>query len=430
MTVRNVRAYRVYLCMVGAVAFIFDLAFTVSAIYRIQTVHLDALQLVLVGTVLEATCFIFEVPTGVVADTFSRRLSIIIGTLLLGASFLVEGSLPFFWAVLMGQVVAGLGYTFTSGAIEAWVAGEVGEESLPHVFMRAQQAGMAGGLGGIAAAVGLGSLGLNLPFLAAGVLMLGVGIVLVWVMPETGFTPTPRGERTTWGAMGQTFLDGARVVRRKPMLITFLVIAAFYGIASEGMDRLWEAHFLTNFTFPSLGAFNPVVWFGIISAGASLIGIATTELVRKRLKAERHETLVRWLVAATGLRIVGGLVFTLAGNFWVALAGIWSRSIFGAISGPLYDSWVTRTIDPQVRATVLSMMNQMNALGQISGGPAIGWVGRAFGVRAALTISVLLLAPSLPLYWRAHRQGNDEPAQSASMPTIGEVAAVGEAEAV
>ena len=103
--------------MEGGISFLFAMAFFITSIYRIQTVHLDPLQLVLVGTVLEATCFLFEVPTGVVADTFSRRMSVLIGLFLLGGGFLIEGSLPLFWAVLLAQVVMGIGYTFISGAL-------------------------------------------------------------------------------------------------------------------------------------------------------------------------------------------------------------------------------------------------------------------------------------------------------------------------
>src|SRR6476469_9881087 len=101
-------------------AFCLSTIFTLAAVYRLQTVGLDPLQLVLVGTVLEASCFVFEIPTGVVADTFSRRLSVIIGVVLLGGGELIEGAIPAFAAVLLAQVVAGLGYTFLSGATEAW----------------------------------------------------------------------------------------------------------------------------------------------------------------------------------------------------------------------------------------------------------------------------------------------------------------------
>ena len=75
--------------------------FTASMVYQVTVAQLSPLQLVLVGTTLEASVFLFEVPTGVVADVYSRRLSIIIGTVLIGLGFLLEGSLAIFWTILL-----------------------------------------------------------------------------------------------------------------------------------------------------------------------------------------------------------------------------------------------------------------------------------------------------------------------------------------
>src|SRR5688572_281301 len=227
--------------------------FTTQAIYYVNTVGMDPLQLVLVGTLLEATCFIFEVPTGVVADTYSRRLSVIIGVFLLGIGFALEGLLPFFGAILAAQVVTGIGYTFTSGATQAWLADEVGEENIGPVFLRASQVGRVGTFAGILLGVGLASIWINLTLITGGLLLIGLGVILVLVMQEHGFKPAPREERTSWQAMRGTFTDGLKMVRGRPVLMTLLAVELFVGMASEGFDRLGEAHLLTNFQFPSLG---------------------------------------------------------------------------------------------------------------------------------------------------------------------------------
>ncbi|MBI4675532.1 MAG: hypothetical protein HY741_28140 [Chloroflexi bacterium] len=83
-----------------------------SILYQVQTVGLNPFQLVLVGTVLEFTAFVAEVPTGILADVYSRRLSILIGFVLVGLGFIVEGSIPQFWSVLLAQVIWGVGATF------------------------------------------------------------------------------------------------------------------------------------------------------------------------------------------------------------------------------------------------------------------------------------------------------------------------------
>src|SRR5512139_2177898 len=120
-------AYSVYLFSEFTIAVLFSMMFSVDSVYQVELVGLNALQLVLVGSTLELSAFLFEVPTGVVADVFSRRLSIIVGMFIMGAGFVVEGSFPFFAPILLAQVIWALGYTFTSGATEAWIADEVGE---------------------------------------------------------------------------------------------------------------------------------------------------------------------------------------------------------------------------------------------------------------------------------------------------------------
>ena len=106
-----------------------------------QTVKLDPLQLVLIGTVLELSVFLFEIPTGVVSDLKSRKLSIIIGYILIGIGFLIEGLFPYFITVLVAQIAWGIGYTFTSGSQQAWIADEIGEERASLAFIKGAKAG-------------------------------------------------------------------------------------------------------------------------------------------------------------------------------------------------------------------------------------------------------------------------------------------------
>ena len=100
---RKLNAFAVYLLMEGGTSLFFSMIVAVNMIYQVTTVGLNPLQLVLVGTVLEATAFVFEVPTGIVADVYSRRLSIIIGYVLVGLGFVLEGLVPRFEAILLAQ---------------------------------------------------------------------------------------------------------------------------------------------------------------------------------------------------------------------------------------------------------------------------------------------------------------------------------------
>jgi DHA3 family tetracycline resistance protein-like MFS transporter len=102
--------------------------FVTMSLYEATVAGLTPVQLILVGTALEISAFVFEVPTGIVADVYSRRLSIIIGYVLMGLGFLVEGFFPAFLPILLAQIIWGLGYTFTSGATQAWITDEIGED--------------------------------------------------------------------------------------------------------------------------------------------------------------------------------------------------------------------------------------------------------------------------------------------------------------
>jgi len=127
--------------MRGTVGFLQSLIWTLSTLYFVDVASLNPLQLVLVGTVLEASVFLFEIPTGIVADLYSRKKSIVIGFVLIGLGFLLQGLVPHFVAILLAQALWGIGYTFTSGADSAWISDELGEDDLARVFLRGSQCG-------------------------------------------------------------------------------------------------------------------------------------------------------------------------------------------------------------------------------------------------------------------------------------------------
>src|SRR5262249_46862062 len=162
--------------------------FTVNMIYFVTDLKLDPLQLVLVGTALEASAFLFEIPTGVVADVYSRRLSVIIGIFIIGVAFVIMGAVPSYAAVLITQVMWGIGYTLTSGATQAWIADELGEVRVGNAYMRGSQAGYVGAIIGTVLSVVLAALTqINVPIILGGVLIVLLGVFLVLFMPETGF---------------------------------------------------------------------------------------------------------------------------------------------------------------------------------------------------------------------------------------------------
>ena len=114
------------------------------------------------GTTLEVAAFLFEIPTGVVADVFSRRLSIIIGYFLIGLGFLVE-AYPTFATVMLAQGIWGIGYTFTSGATDAWLIDEIGLEASTKVLVQGERISQFAGFAAIWVSILLGMVQLNFP---------------------------------------------------------------------------------------------------------------------------------------------------------------------------------------------------------------------------------------------------------------------------
>jgi MFS transporter, DHA3 family, tetracycline resistance protein len=406
--VNSLRAYPIYLGIKGSFAFFFTLWATVAAVYRIEVVHLDPLRLVLLGTALEVAVFLFEVPTGVFADTFGRRRSVIVGCILMGCGFALEGAIPEFVAVLAAQAVWGVGYTFISGALEAWIADEDAGRDLGGVYLRGEQADYIGSFVGIPVSVLLGLVALNLPLIVGGALTIGLGLALFFTMPERNFRPSPREGRTSLQQVGTTARSGVRLVRSRPILLMLLAAALFAGMSEEGFDRLNPKQFLDVVGLPSLGGLDPVIWFGVIGAGGLLLSYLAAGVVARNLDVSSPAVAGRLLLTLDALTMVGMLAFALSGSFAFALGAFWFATLVRRVAEPVYLTWINEGLDPGVRATVISMSSQSGALGEASAGPVIGAIGNLFGVRPALTLTALVLSPTLLLYARAMRRGGVE----------------------
>lgn len=380
-------------------AFALGLIVPAHTAYYLQTAGMSPLQLVLVGTALEASYFLCEVPTGILADTFSRRLSVIIGLALIGLSWIVQGVIPLFGAIILTEVFRGIGEAFRSGAAEAWLADEADAGRAGAIFLEAAQVGQVSHLAGLMTSVGLMGVGLNVPVLAAGLVFLVAAAALAVLMPERGFRRLPR-EARSWQALGDTLQEGVRLVRGSPLLLAILGISLFFGLSSEGFDRLRDAHFLVDFALPRLGRLAPVAWLAIIQAAALVLGIVATGVVRRRIDPAKGVALSRALQAFSAIQVGGVVAFALAGNFPMAVGTYSTVAIARRLIAPLYTAWLTQQTTAQVRATVISMSGQADALGEIIGGPAVGAVGNV-SIRAAIAVSGVILSPVLILLLRA-----------------------------
>jgi DHA3 family tetracycline resistance protein-like MFS transporter len=251
----------------------------------------------------------------------------------------------------------------------------------------------------------------RLPILVGGAVIAAVGVALALFMPEEGFRPAPREDAASaLRAFTATGRAGARLVRQTPVLLLIIAITASWGAWSEAYDRLGEAHILRDVGLPSFAGFSFVVWFGVISAASLLLSLLVARPANRRLATAERRTVTRILLFADIALIGAVAVFALAGAFWLALVAMLMTNTTRSLVGPLFSSWLNQSItDSSVRATVLSIASQADAVGQWTGGPAIGAVGNAFGIRAALIAGASLLSPAVVLYSRALRRGEGEP---------------------
>lgn len=413
---RNTGAAKVFIINRVILSLADDIMYTLAAIYHITYFGLSPLQLVLIGTAHQVTVLLCEIPTGLISDLYSRRLSVIIGIFLIGGASLLMGLIPWmaatflpatfplFGLLLLGEVIRGVGVTCISGAHEAWVTDEMGEKDTGAVFLRASQLAQMAGLLGMAISIALSSLALHLPFLVGAVVHGALGLYAISAMQERNFQPVAPGDSKWVGAIGHTFGGGLKLVRGKQVLMLLMVTAFFVGTASEGFDRLWEAHFLQTVALPQVGDYQPVFWFGLLNLGGKLLSIAALTWARKRLNTGTDRQVSRHLLVLSILHLLFMLVFGLAPSFLVAAIAFFVITVVVDLKRPLISVWINRHVGSRVRATVLSMHGQMDAIGQTAGGPVLGLIGTATSLRVVMVLVAGLLTPTAALYSKAFVQ--------------------------
>jgi DHA3 family tetracycline resistance protein-like MFS transporter len=428
-----VGAYYVY---AASFSFFFWMTSALNLVYMAVVVGLSPLQMVVVGSVLEASVFLFEIPTGLVADLVSRRLSVLIGMALIGVGFVLQGLGTTFAAMLAAQVVWGVGYTFTSGADTAWLTDELdadlpdadrpdadlpdadrpdderpaGLGRLGDVLVRAQQLRLAAQLAGTLAAGGLGLIELRLPLVVSGAGFIAAAGVLAVLMRERHFRPAPAEQRGGARRMAAALAGGLAAARRSRVVRALLVVSLLTGLSSEAVDRLWTVRIVDDFAIPGwLGSHGTALLFAAISLIGSAISLAAS-LTYSRIAGGRGDgprpvarphSLLSVLIALEVLGIVG---LAVVGSLWIALASLWARNAAVAVAAPVQSAWLNRNLDSATRATALSLVGQSDAIGQVAGGPPLGALADRAGVPIALLVSAGILAPAAAVYRLADRR--------------------------
>jgi DHA3 family tetracycline resistance protein-like MFS transporter len=313
-----------------------------------------------------------------------------------------------------------LGYTFISGAKQAWITDEIGEDHANKLFLRMARLGAYAWLFALGVTLLIGRHNVAIPIRVGAVGIVLTGIVLMFIMPETGFHPTPKEDRNTWQHMWHIFNQGAGAVRMQPRLSNIVFIGLCYGLYSEGFDRLNVKLLVDNFHLPVLFGSNQLSFFVLLDILGTILSIFVVRFVEKHLDLSSPLAIGRAMLLVTGLITISMLSFALSPVLPLAVIAMIVVGLLRGVSGPMQMAWINQKLDSSVRATIHSMFGQVDAIGQTVGGPVVGLIANLFSVRLAVSISSLLLSPALLFIRRANRIqiSEIEPPETVSEPAV------------
>lgn len=359
------------------------------------------LELVLLGTAKEVAVLTMEIPTGIVADLYSRKWSVVIAFVIAGSAITASGLLDSFGLLVASSALWGFGLTFRSGAEVAWLTDEVGSTAAAErIVLQRSVIEMVAIVAGVVVATALSVVTSNSAALMVfGIALIAAGGVLAAVMPENGFEPVDGPRRI---ALSAIIRDGARAARRVPPLRTLVVATALAGFASEAVDRLYVRR------FDDIGLVdvfdNGVIVVAAVVVGQSLLALATLRIATRRIGAQRQpEALASVLAVLLAATAVGVVTLALVDALAIAAVGLVIGGAMRAATEPVKAAWANEHAPPASRATMQSFVGQAHSLGEIVGGVTLGVVATIVGVPAALTVSALTYLVSAAVVARFRR---------------------------
>lgn len=402
------RIIRTYLGIGASTTLAQSLIWGVNTLFLLS-VGLDIFQVMLVNAAYTVTQVIFEVPTGVVADTVGRRASyllavgiILLSTLLyVGFGLAGYGVLPFAAA----SALLGFGYTFYTGAVDAWMVDalhSVGYEGkLEPIFAR------YGITFGVFMLIGttmggfLGQLDLWVPYVVRALVLIPAFLIGVFLMRDLGFKGRPLTlgsfghETRSIATAGVTFGWNDRVVRF--IMLATLVQGVFfmYGFYS------WQKYFLDL-----LG--RDLVWVtGVIAALVGLTQILGNALVGRIVARVSDRGLI--LMVCTGISTVAIVGAALVQQFWVAVPLYLISAVSFGVSMPVKQGWLNSRIPSEQRATIISLDALFGDAGSTVGQVGLGWLSQTVSIPFAWLIGGLTQVVGVPLLGAARRAERAEP---------------------
>ncbi len=347
---------------------------------------------------------VFEVPTGVVADGWGRRVSFLLGTVTLAGStylyyLLWRFSAPFWWWAAV-SLLLGLGFTFFSGAVEAWLVDALRftgyEGGLETVLGRGQMVSGAAMLAGsVAGGVIAQATNLGVPFLIRVGVLLAMFVVAFFLMRDVGFTP----ERSAHPLKASRAVVDASIengLKNPP--VRYVMLAAPFS-AGVGVYVFYALQPYLLQLFGDRHAYSVAGLAAAIVAGAQVLGGWIAPRIRRLV---RQRTTVLILSGVGSASILVALGFT--NVFGVALALLTFWAVVASAATPVRQAYVNDMIPSKQRATVLSFDSLMGSSGGVVVQPLLGRAADVYGYPASLAISGVIELIAVPFLLASRRQ--------------------------
>ena len=344
---------------------------------------------------------LFEIPTGVVADSKGRRTSFLWGTVTLAVAtalyvLLWQLESPFVWWALV-SLMLGLGFTFFSGATEAWLVDALAatkfDGMLEAVFSRGQVvSGVFMLLGSVAGGYLAQLTNLGVPYVVRAAILVVMFVVALMLMHDLGFTPE---HGKSIGAEVKGIVDSSVQFGLKVPAIRATMLSGFF----LGGIGVYVFYALQPFLLELWGnpeAYGVAGLVAAIVAGAQIVGGLITPLIRRWFRRRTSVMILMTALSAALLAAVG-----LATSFWVVLVLIVLSSLADAAAEPVRRAYLNGMIPSQQRATILSFDSLISSAGGIVAQPALGRVADVYSYRISYLWSAIGSALALPFLLRA-----------------------------
>lgn len=360
----------------------------VAVVWWVVDLELSPLRLIVLGTVMEGMVLLSESPTGVVADVFSRKWSIVASWVVMGTAQVLSPVSELLPVILIWQALWGFGYTFQSGADTAWVTDEIGEED-DSLIMSKAAATAVGVIFGVLGAMVLTRWSVTGALSASGVIALAFAAWLAVWMPEANFTPVDRSERSTSAAMVDTWRRGFALVGRVRVTRILIIATVMVSMVNELVDRL-DFLRMRQLGFPDLDGAESATLFGAVWIFMVLLGLPIMVYFSRRAEVPTDGRSALLMVSMFALAALG-IAFMATNFFILALLGWVMRDVFREVVEPVGEAWFNRYAESDIRATVISFRTQSMAFGEIFGGICLGLVAEILSVQLAFVVGAALM---------------------------------------